>query len=58
MQIIIFLINLKQGSFEVLKVFEVLVFDFLKLKSWKTLENSHIFGKVLEKYFNFKGQYK
>ncbi len=34
------------------KVLEVLEFDFLKCKSWKTLENSHIYEKVLEKYMH------
>ncbi len=42
-----------QGSYKVLQVLEVLEFDFLKFKSWKTLENSHIYEKVLEKYFKF-----
>ncbi len=37
-----------QGSYKVLKVLEVLEYDFLKFKSWKTLENSHIYEKVLE----------
>ncbi len=39
-----------QGLYMVLKVLE---FDFLKLKSWKALENSHIYEKVLEKYLKF-----
>ncbi len=40
-------------SYKVLKVLEVLELDFLKLKSWKTPENRHIFEEVLEKYFHF-----
>ncbi len=40
---VVFCIN--QGLYKVLKVLE---FDFLKFKSWKTLENSHIYEKVLE----------
>ncbi len=41
--------NFLQGSY---KLLEVLEFGFLKFKSWKTLENSHISEKVLEKYLN------
>ncbi len=35
------------GSYKVLQVLEVLEFFFLKLNSWKDLENSHIFEEVL-----------
>ena len=44
------LYDVKQGSYKVLKVLE---FNFLKCKSWKTLENSHINDEVLEKCLNY-----
>jgi len=38
------------GFVQVLKVLE---FDFLKQKSWKPLENRHIYEKVLKKCMNY-----
>jgi len=38
----------------VLKVLEVLEFDFLELKTWKSLENSHIFEEALKGIVHFE----